>query len=147
MRSYRFIWTGKAKLSAIRDLTEIYTAKLKPLAKAEVIELKDRSDLVSEAAAIERSTTDGFTIVLDEHGKQMSSVELSQHLVKLTDRGIATFNFIVGSAYGLDDRIKAKADLVLALSTLTLTHDLVRIFLLEQIYRAEMIDRGTGYHH
>jgi 23S rRNA (pseudouridine1915-N3)-methyltransferase len=89
---------------------------------------------------------DAFVIVLDEKGKQMSSVEFSQVLGRAKDKG-QTLVFVIGGAFGLAPDLKGSADLVLSLSKMTFTHQMIRPFLLEQIYRGFCILNGKEYHY
>ena len=87
-----------------------------------------------------------FSIAMCIEGRQLTSSELSEKLTSLGTAGISTVNFIIGSSFGIDDSIKQRADLRLSMSSLTFPHQLARIMLLEQIYRAFQIGRGTKYH-
>jgi len=87
-----------------------------------------------------------FTAVVDERGKLLSSEAFAHLLETWSGSGLKEVVFIVGGPYGLDDSLKAKADFRLSLSSMTLTHGLARMLLLEQIYRAFTILRGEPYH-
>ncbi|MDX9750662.1 MAG: 23S rRNA (pseudouridine(1915)-N(3))-methyltransferase RlmH [Flavobacteriales bacterium] len=86
-------------------------------------------------------------IALDERGELMTSREFAGHLVRLQDTGVRQVAFVVGGAYGLDEPVRARADMLLSLSPMTFPHQLVRLLFVEQLYRALMIMRGSGYHH
>lgn len=86
-------------------------------------------------------------VVLDERGKLLSSPALAAQLGKWRDAGRHRMAFIVGGAYGLTDEVRARADLVLALSPMTFPHQLVRVLFAEQLYRALAILKGSPYHH
>ncbi len=90
--------------------------------------------------------TDGVIIALDDKGKEFSSLEFAAWISKQKDSG-QTLTFALGGAYGLDDRIRAKATLTLSLSRMTLPHELCKLVFLEQLYRAHSILAGSGYHH
>lgn len=79
-------------------------------------------------------------------GKQLSSEELALRLRQSETQGVGEFCFIIGSSYGLDERVKARADLRLSMSRMTFPHRLARVMLLEQLYRAGEIDQGKKYH-
>lgn len=86
-------------------------------------------------------------VALDERGREHSSVGLATVLSTWQDQGVRDVVFVVGGAYGLDDRVRQRADLVLSLSQLTFPHQLVRVVLVEQLYRALTIIKGLPYHH
>ncbi|MBB4071051.1 23S rRNA (pseudouridine(1915)-N(3))-methyltransferase RlmH [Canibacter oris] len=86
-----------------------------------------------------------FVVLLDERGKMLSSPKLAQTLEQQLQRRNATV--IIGGAYGVDERVRQRADLVWSLSDLVFPHQLVRLILVEQIYRAGEIAAGRPYHH
>ncbi|MBK9514139.1 MAG: 23S rRNA (pseudouridine(1915)-N(3))-methyltransferase RlmH [Flavobacteriales bacterium] len=86
-------------------------------------------------------------VVLDERGMTMGSPEFAGLLGRWQDQGVRQVAFVVGGAYGLSDAVRQRADLVLSLSSMTFPHQLVRITLTEQVYRAFSILGGSGYHH
>jgi 23S rRNA (pseudouridine1915-N3)-methyltransferase len=86
-------------------------------------------------------------VVLDERGEQMSSPELAAFLSKNRDQGTQDLVFAIGGAYGFTDVFRDQAFKAISLSRMTLTHQMVRIFLLEQIYRGFTIMNGEPYHH
>jgi 23S rRNA (pseudouridine1915-N3)-methyltransferase len=90
---------------------------------------------------------DAFLVVLDEQGKQMSSVQLANFIQDRANESIKQLVFLIGGAYGLDPSVLKRADLLWSLSTLTFPHQLVRLILAEQIYRAVSILRNEKYHH
>ena len=97
-------------------------------------------------AIMARLTPQDFVLLLDERGKQLDSPAVS-HLI---DREFSTARrpvIIIGGAYGVSDELQARADLVWSLSPLVFPHQLVRLILIEQLYRAQEIARGSNYHH
>ncbi len=88
-----------------------------------------------------------YIIVLDEHGKELSSVELSELCEKKTNEGIKRMVFVIGGAYGISDAVKQKANFTWSLSRLTFPHQLARLVLTEQTYRALSILANEKYHH
>lgn len=105
---------------------------------------KESSLLLKQA---EKITQAPYFICLDERGRSFSSIALAEELSNRRDQGKRNFVFFLGGAYGLSEAVRARSDLVLSLSAMTLPHDLARIFILEQIYRSLHIQRKTGYHH
>lgn len=85
--------------------------------------------------------------VLDERGKQLSSPALAERINVMQYQGIQRLVFVIGGAYGLDDELRARADMLWSLSELVFPHQIVRLLLAEQLYRATEINRGSGYHH
>ncbi len=88
-----------------------------------------------------------FTIVLDERGKQLGSEELAELLGQRMLDGTGEVALVVGGAYGLSEAVKGRADLLLSLSSLTLTHQMARLLLCEQLYRGLTILRNEPYHN
>jgi 23S rRNA (pseudouridine1915-N3)-methyltransferase len=104
--------------------------------------------LREESSKILKSITSlDFVVVLDEKGKQFSSVELSKEIQKVLNRSYPRIIFITGSAYGIDSELAERANLILSFSRFTFTHQMIRLMLLEQVYRAMTILRGESYHH
>lgn len=151
---------GKLKEAYWRDAAAEYLKRLSADCKAEVIELPESrlpdspSDkeiskaLAAEAKAMEQylSAKGAYNIALCIEGKQLTSTALSNKLASLSVDGISTVNFIIGSSFGIADEIKQRAGLCLSMSEMTFPHQLARIMLLEQIYRAFQIGKGTAYH-
>lgn len=88
-----------------------------------------------------------FIVVLDEKGKSLNSMDFSDFLNKRLNESVKNLVFIIGDAYGVDDKIKEQADFTWSLSDLVFPHELVRSILAEQIYRGFSILRGEKYHH
>ena len=86
-------------------------------------------------------------VVLDEGGAQFTSTGFADRLRQWRDQGTRTCTFMIGGAYGIPDMVKQRADLLLSLSAMTFTHQMVRVILAEQLYRAYSIMKGSGYHH
>ncbi len=103
--------------------------------------------LANEAKLMEKylDNKDAKNIAMCIEGGQLSSVKLSKKIEEFS-LSASTLNFIIGSSFGIDDSIKKKADMRLSMSEMTFPHQLARIMLLEQIYRAFSITRGSKYH-
>jgi 23S rRNA (pseudouridine1915-N3)-methyltransferase len=86
-------------------------------------------------------------VLLDEHGKQYNSLDFSRYLQKKFNSGGRYLVFIIGGAYGFSDEIHEKSNDKISLSKMTFSHQMVRLFFLEQIYRGLSILRGEPYHH
>jgi 23S rRNA (pseudouridine1915-N3)-methyltransferase len=91
--------------------------------------------------------TEDFLCLLDEKGKAFTSVNFSKHIEKKQLVGTKSWVLVIGGAHGFSDEVYARANEQIRLSDMTFPHDLVRIILVEQLYRAFSIIRGEGYHH
>lgn len=88
-----------------------------------------------------------YLVVLDENGKSFTSVAFSQELQKRMNSGIKTLVFVIGGPYGFSDAVYARANGKIALSAMTFSHQMVRLFFVEQLYRGFTILKGEPYHH
>lgn len=142
----KLIVVGKMKNKALAQLCADYSARLAKYDKLEIVELKD-STLPKEAERMLEiiSSSKGKIYVLSEEGKMFTSVEFSKKLENDMLSGGSVF--VIGSAYGLAESVKKSADILMAISPLTFTHEWARAIFLEQLYRAKTISAGTGYHH
>lgn len=142
----RLLWPGRTKERWIGEGIAKFEAMIKPFAKIEIKEVRDSGGgtpeaLKKEGDALLKASEGGY-ILLDERGAQMGSVEFA---AMLKDR--AKVEFVIGGAYGVSDDVRAAASASVAISKMTLTHEMARLLLMEQIYRAIMINTGRGYHH
>lgn len=112
----------------------------KPMSRAQI-----DAALSAEGQKIAAVLTKGYTVALCIEGKQLSSQQLSQKLADLAVNGTSCVNFVIGSSYGLSPEVKNAADLCLSVSEMTFPHQLFRIMLLEQIYRAYDIMGANKY--
>lgn len=142
----RIITIGKTKEKYLKQGVEDFLTRLKPFHKIEYAELKDKKSIKLEGKDILKKITDGFVIVMDERGNECSSKVFAEFIKKKCLEESGKLVFIIGSAEGLSDEVKQKADLRIALSQMTFTHEMARLFLLEQIYRGFNIIKGTKYH-
>ena len=86
-------------------------------------------------------------VVLDERGRTMTSPQFAEQLGLWRDQGVRQVAFVIGGAYGMNDAVRKRADLVLTLSAMVFPHQLVRVLFAEQLYRATTILQGSPYHH
>lgn len=150
----RLLMLGKNKDDYLDDAVQDFMKKIRPFCKLELVYIKDEkvhSDvkrvLEIEAVRIREQLHDGeFVVVLDEKGKGLSTSQLHEQFSRWIDRGTGNIAFLIGSSHGLAPQIKAEADLILSLSPLTMNHQIVRIVLLEQLYRVFTLLRGMKYH-
>ncbi|UTX51350.1 23S rRNA (pseudouridine(1915)-N(3))-methyltransferase RlmH [Candidatus Saccharibacteria bacterium TM7i] len=106
----------------------------------------DRARQEESDRLLGRIADDAFVVLLDERGRNIESPTLSAMLEQQFSFGKKVV-LIIGGAYGVDERVHARADFVWSLSKLVFPHQLVRLIVAEQIYRAQQISRGSGYHH
>lgn len=140
----KIAWIGKTKEPAIQALTDEYLKRLAHYSEVEGNALKDEAALqkLSAKDARPRSTL----VLLDSKGKQFSSEELARFLNDYQERSSLPLLFAVGPASGFSAEIRTAATHVVSLSKMTLPHELARIILLEQLYRAFTILKGHPYH-
>ena len=144
MQKINIICVGKIKEAFYRSAVEEYLKRLSRFARVEVKEIPEGKNLNEEAEGILKSAT-GKIIALCVEGSKYSSEKLAGFVKDLTDRGEEA-SFIIGSSYGLSDKVKKDADLKLSFSDMTFPHQLMRVILCEQLYRAFMINVGGEYH-
>jgi 23S rRNA (pseudouridine1915-N3)-methyltransferase len=151
---FEFYFIGKTTDSYLRDGIEVYLRKLGHYMNSEIkivpisSEKNKAKALGEESSKILKSiSAQDFVVVLDENGKQFSSVELSKEIQKVLNRSYPKMVFVIGSAYGIDGKLKDRADLILSFSRFTFTHQMIRLLLVEQMYRAMTILKGESYHH
>lgn len=155
----KLITVGKLKEKYLKDGIAEYVKRLGRFAKFELIELADEKtpDRASQAENDQILSKEGdriaakiadrdYVIVLAIEGKQYASEEFSQLLADVTVKGYSDITFIIGGSLGLDPSIKKRANALLSFGKLTLPHQLMRLVLVEQIYRAFMIQQGSPYH-
>lgn len=152
------ISVGRLKNGPERELVERYRQRLEAAGRSlgfteiigvELPESKARRDedrRAEEASAISTKLGDGPLVVFDERGKSLSSTAFADKIGQWRDSGRGQAAFVIGGADGLDDALRRRADLVLSFGALTLPHQLVRVLVTEQLYRAITILGGHPYH-
>ena len=141
----RIAWVGKTKEPAIQSLTAEYLKRLSHYAQTESHEVSDETALMKLSEKSSGRTRPAF-ILLDQRGRQFSSEEFAQLLRDQQDRGTQYVLFGVGPADGFTQEARQSADLVISFGKITLAHELARVVLLEQLYRAFTILKGPPYH-
>ena len=139
-------WVGKTKEPAIQLLTDEYLRRLSRYAEAEGIALKDELALLQLGRPSSRSATKPVLVLLDGKGRQISSEELAKFLGNHQDRNPAPLVFAIGPANGFSEATRQSAAMLLSLGKMTIAHELARVVLLEQLYRAFTILQGHPYH-
>ena len=142
----KVVWIGKTKESAIQALSDEYLSRLKRYVEIEGRALKDETAVLAMAAPHTRSQAKPVLVLLDGRGKQITSEELANFLGKHEERNPAPLVFAIGAADGFSDSTRQAAGMLLSLSKMTLAHELARVVLLEQLYRAFTILKGHPYH-
>lgn len=146
MFRYTIIAVGKMKNRSLAALCDDFAKRLKRQGNFELVELKD-GDVESEGERILDALAkrgDARIYAMAEEGCTCSSQKLAAELQALQGRSAV---FIVGGAYGLSAAVKSRADVLLSLSPFTFTHEIARMLLCEQLYRAVSIQTGSKYHH
>ena len=144
MQKIYFVVVGKIKEKFYTDAGAEYVKRLSRFAKVEVKELPEGSGPEAEADSILRACK-GYVIALAIEGEKVSSEKLAAKMAKLTNEG-KDVTFVIGSSCGLSDKVKQAADYKLSFSDMTFPHQLMRVILAEQVYRAFMINAGATYH-
>ncbi len=144
MQKITFVVVGKIKESFYREAVAEYVKRLSRFAKVEIKELSEGVDPEAEADEILRACK-GFVIALAVEGEKCSSERLAAKIKTLSDSG-KEISFVIGSSCGLSQRVKTAADWRLSFSDMTFPHQLMRVILAEQVYRAFMINAGSTYH-
>lgn len=148
---------GKTDAKEIKNLIDYYTPRLPKHWNFELIEIPDvknaknlspdqikREEAKLLAAYFE---TGDHIILLDERGKQFTSREFAQKLDGFMGNSVKKIHLIIGGAYGFSDEIYSSSNEKMALSKMTFTHQMVRLFIVEQLYRAHQILAGKPYHN
>ncbi len=138
-------WIGKTKEAAIRALTSEYLQRTSRYVNTEAHEMASEQALL-ELTEAKGGRTKPVLVLLDARGRQFTSEEFAELLRDQQDRGTQNLFFAIGPSDGFSDQARGKADLVLSFGKMTLAHELARIVLLEQIYRAFTILKGHPYH-
>jgi 23S rRNA (pseudouridine1915-N3)-methyltransferase len=152
-----FLTVGKTEDAYLRDGIEKYVKRLKHYTKLEIVELAELKNTKSlseeqqkakEAEMILKkiAPTDHITL-LDENGAEFTSKEFAGYIDRRAIAGTSNLVFIVGGPYGFDQQVYQRANDKLSLSRMTFSHQMVRLFFTEQLYRAFTIIKGEPYHH
>lgn len=148
---------GRLTLPCLSEGCGEFTDRLKRYMPFSITEIKEHKTgrkldvqriIATEGELLARQIAAGtFVIVLDQQGKQLASQELADLMNKHMIQGIPAWTIVIGGPYGLSAALRKKADLVLSLSAMTLTHQMARLLILEQLYRCCTIIRNEPYHH
>lgn len=149
--------TGKTTTSYVREATAQYLDRIAHYVPVEFVTLPDvkATKTLSEQmqkekegqAMLEYFQPSDRVVLLDERGRELTSREFASAIEKRMASGIKRLVFVVGGPYGFSEAVYNRADAKLSLSKMTFSHEMVRLFFVEQIYRAMTILRGEPYHH
>ena len=158
MRFY-VICIGKLKDAYLRDGVAEFVKRMRPYGGITITELNeskigdkpsdvDRKQVVIEEGErlLKNVPKNAYTVLLDVYGKTMSSEDLAKTVAKLEVDGVSDMAFIVGGAFGVSDELRRSVNYKLSFNPMTFTHQMVRLLLVEQIYRASKINRNEPYH-
>jgi len=153
---FRLVCVGRLSEDWLKQGAAEYLKRLQRHYSIEIIELKEEQGQLKDVAGLvrregvrilERVPTDAVAIVLDEKGKLVSSEGLADKLQEEMLHAGRDWCLVIGGPYGLDAAVRSRADLLLSLSKMTLTHQMARLMLLEQLYRSGTIIRNEPYHN
>jgi 23S rRNA (pseudouridine1915-N3)-methyltransferase len=152
--SLHFVWIGKTKDANCRGLIDDYLERIRRFVRVDVSQLKEQAGGADEkrliaaegAKILEAIERDDFVVLLDEKGKEFRSQEFSEFLIARQQAGTKRLLFVIGGFAGVSDEVKQRASVQMALSRMTLTHELARVVLAEQVYRAFTLSAGLPYH-
>lgn len=155
----RIITVGKIKEAFYRDAMKEYLKRLQKYATVEIVEVADEKtieqanqaqiDSIKQKEAqriLQQIKENSYVIALEINAKQMASEELAEYIRELGIRGKSSIVFIIGGSLGLHDSVLERADHTLSFSKLTYPHQLMRVILLEQVYRCFRINSNEPYH-
>jgi 23S rRNA (pseudouridine1915-N3)-methyltransferase len=151
---FRFIFVGKTTERWLQEGIREYTQRLEHYGSVETVVVpasthrEPARQVEEEGLSVMKALGPrDWVVLLDERGDSFTSVGLAELLGKRSTAGVSSFAFVIGGAYGWSPAVREKAKLTLSLSELTFTHQMVRVILLEQVYRAMTILKGESYHH
>ena len=138
---------GKLKEKFLTDGVAEYLKRLRPFAKVEIREISECRTVEEEGKKIlSQVPNDSWLCVLDVAGESLTSENFAKKISNLVLNGESDLTFVIGGAFGLSEELRRAADFRLSLSEMTFTHQMTRLILIEQIYRAFKINRGEPYH-
>lgn len=153
------VTVGKIKEKYLKDAIAEYSKRLSKYCKLEIIEVADEKTPDNASAVVEEQirakeaerilkyvNEDAYVITLEIHGKQLASEELADKIEKLGVQGTSHIMLIIGGSIGLGEEVLKRSDFALSFSKMTFPHQLMRVILLEQIYRSYRIISGEPYH-
>ena len=156
MIKVKILGVGSIKEKFLKEAINEYLKRLTRFAKVEIIEVdetkiqnKSEEQVKKEEGErlLKRIGQDEFVFLLDLKGESTSSEELAQKINDLINKGISPLTFVIGGTLGLSEEVRKRANIKLSISKMTFTHQMCRMIVLEQIYRAFKIINNEEYHH
>ncbi len=156
MMKIKIVSVGSIKEKFLKDAISEYLKRLTRFAKIEIIEVdetkiqnKSEEQVKKEEGErlLKRIGQDEFVFLLDLKGELISSEVLAQKINDLINKGISPLTFVIGGTLGLSEEVRKRANIKLSISKMTFTHQMCRMIILEQIYRAFKIINNEEYHH
>ncbi|WP_320046918.1 23S rRNA (pseudouridine(1915)-N(3))-methyltransferase RlmH [uncultured Ilyobacter sp.] len=153
--SVNLICVGKIKEKYIKNGIDEFLKRMNLYAKVKIIELREDGNDSNRNQSLEKESMEiikateknkGYNILLDIGGKNLSSEEMSKEIERLTVTGTSTINFIIGGSYGVSEEVRKISQMRLSFSKMTFPHQLMRLILMEQIYRWFSIFNNSKYH-
>lgn len=148
---------GKTDDKFIQEGIDKYLSRLKHYISFNIVVVPDVKNVknMSQAQQMEKESelflkqinNQDFVVLLDEKGKEFRSVEFSDYLSKKMVSGVTHMVFLIGGPYGFSQKVRDRANYLVSLSKMTFSHQMVRMFFVEQVYRAFSIMKGEPYHH
>ena len=142
----KIAWIGKTKEPAISALTDEYLKRISRYAQVEGVVVRDEPDLLSKFGTASKNGAKSTLFLMDSRGKEFSSEQFAKFLGDYQDRNPLPLVFAIGGADGFSAEAKSAAQSVISLGKMTMAHELARVVLLEQVYRAFTILKGHPYH-
>jgi 23S rRNA (pseudouridine1915-N3)-methyltransferase len=142
----KIAWIGKTKEQAIQSLTDEYLKRISRYVQVEGIALRDEKALLETCGRGSKSGAKSTLVVLDSRGKEFSSEQFAKFFGDYQDRNPLPLVFAIGGADGFSPETRTAAQHIISLGKMTLAHELARVVLLEQVYRAFTILKGHPYH-
>mgnify|MGYP000924537964 CR=1 FL=1 len=143
----RILAVGKSKDYLGQDIVSEFTSRLVHYTDIDWTFIPNIDVDAEGEKMLKLIPTDAFVVMLDDKGRQLTSLELADFLQKKQNESLRNMVFVIGGAYGFSDTVKKRANYALSLSKLTFPHEFVRAILSEALYRAFTITKGEKYHH
>lgn len=153
----KLLGIGKTDDKILQNLTDVYVKRLQFYNKFEVEMIPDLKKVKNldenqqkqkeGELILNKVTASDFVVLLDENGKQLSSVGFSEFIQKRFNSGLKQVIFVIGGPYGFSEDVYTRADTKISLSKMTFSHQMIRLFFTEQLYRAFTILKNEPYHH
>lgn len=156
MIKIKIVCVGKIKESYLNSGIAEYLKRLSGYCNIEIVEVKDEKIVNSNSEEkikeiegnriLEKISDKDYVFLLDLKGKQFDSLELADKMDSLISNGVGNYAFVIGGSLGVSENVRKRAEFLISFSKLTFTHQMVRLLLLEQIYRVFKINNNETYH-